>query len=162
MALALHRGQDWCWSSIGRGQKGQVMIRSPELEELVAKWFAAATAGDGSVVDDLISADPGACLIGSDPGEWFCGGDAVAQFIRGEVENAGGKVRFTPKETEAFEEGTVGWATAMLKITLPDGQQVSTRWSAVLHLEGGSWRFVQTHTSIGVDNDTVGWIYSAM
>ncbi|MDQ3156135.1 MAG: nuclear transport factor 2 family protein [Actinomycetota bacterium] len=82
------------------------------------------------------------------------------QFLRGEVDNAAGNVKFTPTETEAFEEGTVGWATTMLTITLPDGQHVSPRWSSVFHLEGDSWRFVQTHASIGVDNDVVGWIYS--
>ena len=136
------------------------MKRSPELEELVARWFAAATNGDSSIVDEMVSVDEGVCLIGSDPGEWFCGGDAVMQFLRGEVDNAGGDVKFVPNETEAFEEGTVGWATTMLKITMPDGQRVSPRWSSVFHLEGDSWRIVQTHTSIGVDNDAVGWIYS--
>ena len=94
------------------------MHRSPELEELVAHWFAAATAGDVSVVDTAVAAHPGVCLIGSDPGEWFRGGAAVAQFLRGEVTNAGGRARFSPAGTEAFEESTVGWATTRLTITL--------------------------------------------
>jgi hypothetical protein len=97
------------------------MHRSPELEDLVARWFAAATDGDGSVVDALVSVRPDVCLIGSDPGEWFRGGEVVAQFLRGEVTNAGGKARFSPDGTEAFEEGTVGWATTRLTITFPDG-----------------------------------------
>jgi ketosteroid isomerase-like protein len=136
------------------------MHRSPELEDLVARWFAAATAGDASVVDTLVSALPGVCLIGSDPVEWFRGGEAVAEFLRGEVTNAGGQARFSPAGTEAYVEGTVGWATTRLTITLPDGRHISPRWSSVFHREGDTWRFVQTHASIGVDNDAIGWTYS--
>jgi ketosteroid isomerase-like protein len=135
------------------------MHRSPELEDVVSRWFAAATLGDASVVDDSVSARPGTCLIGSDPGEWFRGAEEVAQFLRGEVTDAGGQAQFSPEGTEAFEEGTVGWATTRLTITLPDGRHVSPRWSAVFHREGDAWRFVQTHASIGVANEDIGWIY---
>ena len=135
------------------------MERSPELEGLVSRWFAAATGGDASVVDELVSADPGTCLIGSDPGEWFRGGEAVAGFLRGEVTNAGGQVQFSTEGTEAFVEGTVGWASTNLTITLPDGGHVSPRWTSVFHREADQWRFVQTHASIGVSNDEVGWTY---
>ena len=135
------------------------MQRSPELEDLVSRWFAAATRGDASVVDLYVSAHPETCLIGSDPGEWFRGGEVVAQFLRGEVVSAGGAARFSPEGTEAFEEGTVGWATTRLTITLSDGRHVSPRWSSVFHREDDTWRFVQTHASIGVGNDDVGWVY---
>ena len=135
------------------------MQRSSELEDLVSQWFAAATRGDASVVDDHVSAHPGTCLIGSDPGEWFRGGEAVAQFLRGEVISAGGAVQISPEGAEAFEEGTVGWATTKLTITLPDGRSVSPRWSSVFHREDDTWRFVHTHASIGVSNDDVGWRY---
>ena len=83
----------------------------------------------------------------------------VAQFLRSEVEGAGGDVSFAPADTEAFEEGTVGWATTNLTITLPDGRHISPRWSAVFHREDGVWMFVQTHASIGVGNEDVGWQY---
>ncbi|MBO1267635.1 nuclear transport factor 2 family protein [Arthrobacter cavernae] len=135
------------------------MRRSQELEDLVARWFAAASTGDASLVDTAVSLDPGARLIGSDPSEWLHGGEAVARFLRGEVTNAAGQAQFSPEGTEAFEEGTVGWATTRLTITLPDGGHVSPRWSAVFHREGDTWRFVQTHASIGVANADIGWIY---
>jgi hypothetical protein len=80
-------------------------------------------------------------------------------FLSGEVEGAAGNVRFTPHDTQAFSEGTVGWATTHLTITLPDGRHISPRWSAVFHKEDGVWKFVQTHASIGVPNDEVGWHY---
>jgi hypothetical protein len=111
------------------------------------------------VVDDYVSMDPTTCLIGSDPGEWFRGGEAVAKFLRGEVISAGGAAQFAPEGTEAFEEGTVGWATTNLTIALPDGRHISPRWSSVFHREDDTWRFVHTHASFGVGNDDVGWIY---
>jgi hypothetical protein len=83
----------------------------------------------------------------------------VAEFLAGEVEGAGGRATFEPKDVEAFSDATVGWATAQVMITLPDGKHVSPRWSAVLHRQGGVWRFVQTHASIAVPNGQIGWIY---
>lgn len=135
------------------------MERSPEIERLVLDWFAAATRGDPSLVAAHVSPGEGTRLIGSDPGEVFSGGEAVAAFLRGEVEGAGGRATFRPEGTEAFSEGSVGWATTRVTILLPDGKHVSPRWSAVFHREGGVWKFVQTHASFGVPNDRIGWVY---
>jgi adenylate cyclase len=135
------------------------MERSPEIEQLVTAWFLAASRGDASLVDAHVSPHDGVRLIGSDPAELFRGGDAVAQFLRGEVEGAGGGVSFTPADIDAFAEGSVGWATTTVTIELPDGKRVSPRWSSVFHLERGVWKIVHTHASIGVPNDEIGWVY---
>ena len=135
------------------------MERSPELEELVVAWFGGASRGDPSLVDERVSQSGGTRLIGSDPDEVFHGGAAVAAFLRGEVEGAGGRVAFAPEAVEAFSEGSVGWATAFVTITLPDGKHVTPRWSSVFRREDGVWKFVQTHASIGIANDAVGWQY---
>jgi ketosteroid isomerase-like protein len=135
------------------------MDRSTELEQLVARWFEAASRGDADMVDVHVSLDPRARLIGSDTSEWLAGGATIAEFLRGEVTGAAGRARFEPEGTEAFEEGTVGWATTRLTITLPGGQTVRPRWSAVFHREDGTWRFVQTHASIGIGNVEAGWTY---
>jgi ketosteroid isomerase-like protein len=135
------------------------MQKSAELEQLVAEWFQAASRGDASLVAVHVSLDDGVRLIGSDPGELFQGGSVVAEFLRGEVEAAGGNATFAPAGTEAFSEGTVGWATTAVTITLPDGRHVSPRWSSVFRLEDGVWKFVQTHASIGLPDDEIGWVY---
>jgi len=135
------------------------MERSAEIEQLVGAWFAAATKGDASLVATHVSQGDGTRLIGSDPEEVFKGGAAIAAFLVGEVEGAGGHATFTPTDTEAFSEGTVGWATTYLTITMPDGKYVSPRWSAVFRNEDGVWKFVQTHASIAVPNAEIGWIY---
>jgi ketosteroid isomerase-like protein len=131
--------------------------QSSELKRLVTAWFESASAGDASLVDRHVSRDPSARLIGSDPNEWVAGPD-VAEFLRGEVERSGGKVSFRPSETEAFSDRAVGWAATRLTITLPDGRSISPRWSAVFHREDGEWKFVQTHASIAVPNEEVGWV----
>ena len=135
------------------------MERSAEVEALVEAWFEAATRGDASLVATHVSAADSTRLIGSDPSEIFAGGAAVAAFLAGEVEGSGGRARFTPANTEAFREGTVAWATTHVTIAMPDGRRVSPRWSAVFHLEDGIWKFVQTHASIAVPNDQIGWVY---
>ena len=136
------------------------MERSAELRELVQAWFASASAGDGSLVDRHVSRSEMNRLIGSDPAEWIQGGPAVTEFLKGEVESSAGSVTFTPSDIEAFSEGTVGWAAAHLTISIPDGGRVSPRWSAVFHREDDVWKFVQTHASIPVKNDEIGWEYS--
>src|SRR5688500_20358860 len=135
-----------------------MMERSSEIEELVRRWFAAASRGDTSLILAHVSTGESTRLIGSAPEEVFKGGAAVADFLVGEIRSAGGNATFTPNDVEGFCEGSVGWATTNLKITLPDGKHVSPRWSAVFHREDGTWRFVQTHASLGIDNDKVGWV----
>lgn len=135
------------------------MERSADIVQLVHDWFAAASRGDTSLVDKHVSGAEGARLIGSDPDEWLRGGDAIARFLRDEVTGAAGDVTFTPSDTEAFRQGSVGWAATRLTIALPDGKRVTPRWTAVFVHDNGVWRFVQTHASIGVANEGVGWTY---
>jgi ketosteroid isomerase-like protein len=135
------------------------MEKSPELLQVVSDWFAAASRGDPALIERHVSTSSSARLVGSDPEEWLQGGDAIATFLRGEVTGAGGHVRFTPSETEAFTSGDVGWAATKLTIAMPDGREVTPRWTAVLEREGGEWRFVQTHASIAVSNDAISWTY---
>ncbi len=33
------------------------------------------------------------------------------------------------------------------------------RWSAVFRKDAGEWQFVQTHASIAIPNDQIGWSY---
>jgi ketosteroid isomerase-like protein len=135
------------------------MERSADLEEFIGAWFAAATTGDSSLASAHVSTGDGTRLIGSDPTEDLRGGEAVRDFLIGEVEGAGGQATFHPTDIEAFCEGTVGWATTNLTITMSDGRRVSPRWTAVLHREDGAWKFIQTHASIGVPNADIGWEY---
>jgi ketosteroid isomerase-like protein len=135
------------------------MEKSPELVQLVNDWFAAASQCDASLIAKHVTDSESARLIGSDPDEWLRGGDVIATFLRGEVEGGGGNVSFTPSETEAFSSGDVGWAATKVTIAMPDGRMVTPRWTSVFERRDGVWQFVQTHASIGVANDAIGWTY---
>ena len=135
------------------------MLEEPTIVEVVHAWFEAASRGDPAAIDRHLSISPFTRLVGSDPDEWLRGGEQIAAFLQGEVEGAAGAVTFTPSETEAFAVGDVGWAATKLTITLPDGKRVSPRWTAVFVRHDGVWQFVQTHASIAVANDQVGWTY---
>jgi hypothetical protein len=66
------------------------------------------------------------------PEEWLDGSGG-----RGSREGAVGRQRpVLFINTEAFQEGTVGWAVTRQTITLPDDRQVSPRWTAVFHEDG--------------------------
>ena len=135
------------------------MDPNPDLVALVGDWFAAASRGDPTLVDRHLSTSSATRLVGSDPGEWLQGGEQIAAFLRGEVQGAGGQVTFTPSDTEAYSHGDVGWAATKLTISLADGQRVTPRWTAVFVRRDGTWQFVQTHASIAVANDQIGWTY---
>jgi adenylate cyclase len=132
------------------------MERSAELESLIAAWFDAATKGDPAQVDRYVSRDGGTRLIGSDPDEWL-DGQAAVDFLKRELEASKGGVR-SAADTEAFTEGSVGWASTRLTVTFQGGRSVAARWTAVLHQEDGEWKIVQLHASIGVPNEEAGWV----
>ena len=135
------------------------MVPDPTVVEVVMAWFAAATRGDASILDRHLSLERGTRLVGSDAGEWLRGGEAIGAFLRGEVLGAGGAVRFSPGDVEGYSRGDVGWAATRLSISLPDGNEVNPRWTAVMVREHETWKIVQTHASIAVGNTEAGWTY---
>ena len=99
-----------------------------------------------------MSRAPGLRIIGTDPAEWLDGEPAFA-FLRDEAGAVGGKVTIALRSLEGFAEGSVGWGAAVPEITLPEGNTVSPRWSAVFHREDGAWKLVQLHASVPVANE---------
>jgi ketosteroid isomerase-like protein len=128
------------------------MEPSPELRSIIAGWFAAVANGDATWVDRYVSRQAGVRLVCTDPSEWLAA-EQVAEMLRAEALAMGGQVKVTLDATEAFCEGTVGWGVARPTITLPNGRDFTPRWSAVFHQEGGEWKLVQLHASVGVPNE---------
>lgn len=136
------------------------MQASTELRTIIAGWFESVAKGDLSWVENHISHRAGVRLVGTDPAEWL-EGPQVAEFLREEVKALRGLIRVSPGETEAFQEGTVGWGVSYPILTLPNGKQFSPRWSAVFHREDGEWKLVQLHASVGVPNEALLGVESA-
>jgi hypothetical protein len=125
---------------------------STELCNIIAGWFESVGKGDPSWADHHISRKDGVRLVGTDPSEML-EGEKVAEFLREEVKAMGGVVKVSLGEVEAYQEGSVGWGLARPTLTLPNGTQVSPRWSAVFHQEDGAWKLVQLHASVGISNE---------
>jgi hypothetical protein len=127
------------------------MEESREICDVISGWFAAAEKGDTKWRDRHVSPHADLRIIGTDPQEWLKGQAAFA-FLADEAAHVGGKISIVVREVEGFREGSVGWGCAVPEIALMDGRTVSPRWSAVFHLEDGTWKMVQLHASVAIAN----------
>lgn len=130
------------------------MERSAELEQLVHEWWRSFSSGDGAWFEHHISSSEQVRLVGTDPSDWQEGAH-VRGFLSTAVSALDGALSISPGDPAAFQEGSVGWAVARPTVTLPEGREVTLRWTAVFHREDGEWRAVQIHGSIGVPDAEV-------
>lgn len=114
--------------------------------------FKSVAKGDLSWAERHISRRAGVRLVGADPAEWL-EGPQVAKFLKEEVKALGNVVQISCRDTEAYEEDSVGWGLSTPILTLPNGKQIAPRWSAVFHREDGEWKLVQLHASVGVAHE---------
>jgi class 3 adenylate cyclase/ketosteroid isomerase-like protein len=115
---------------------------SEEIRRIVQRWYEAISEGDEDYLDRL-SEHAGTLMIGTDPAEWWQGREVRAIWGRQMEETGPFPVT---GEIEAWEEGTVGWASARETITWA-GKRFESRATYVLHLERGNWKIVQVHWS---------------
>ena len=121
------------------------MEPSEEIRRVIHRWMIAISEGDADAVLGRLSEHPGTLTIGTDPAEWWYGQEARAIWGR-QIEELG-TFSFTWDEIEAWEEGTVGWASAKETINMPE-KSFEARATYVLHLEQGEWKVVQIHWSL--------------
>jgi len=132
------------------------MQSSSEIEAIVDRFFAAMNQRDSVTFINLHADEPGVVFIGTDPVEWWVGLDSLASINEAQMnEFEAGGLSFDLGSVDAFVEGTVGWAAARPTLLFPDGTRVSSRFTAVLHLDRGIWRFVQWHVSVGTENEEI-------
>ena len=130
------------------------MRASTELEDLIAGYFNAFTAGDVEWVDRHVSRDPALRLIGTDPSEWLRGG-AGFELFRREAASANGALTAELSEIEAYRDGAVGWGAVLVEFTNRAGAIARARFSVVFRVEGDEWRMVSSHTSVAVPDADV-------
>lgn len=132
------------------------MQPSPEIREAARQILRDQLAGNIDAVMQAISQEPGFLTIGTAPTEWFAGAAAFEQAARGAAAAGGGAMPpIENLEVEAYQEGTVGWGSERGTLRLPNGVTLSIRGTYVVHQEGGRWKAVQTHTSIGISDDQI-------
>src|SRR5262245_12718744 len=122
---------------------------SEEIRRIVDRFTKASAGGDHEAALARLSEHAGTLIIGNDPGEWWHGETARAIWQR-QLEEIGGFPVVTD-ELEAWEEGTVGWASCKETITSA-GTSFAGRATYVLHLERDEWKIVQIHWSLPKPN----------
>ena len=127
--------------------------QSADVREVFLRYYQAIQTADVGLLATLLSHEEGVLGIGTDPAEWWSGYATLERIITAqmrEMRDAG--VTFQPGDAQCYSEGSVGWCADQGRIRLPDGPEVPARITAVFHQEGGDWKMVQFHTSIGVPN----------
>lgn len=95
-------------------------------------------------------------VIGTDPAEWWQGSDEVMRAMGAQIaEMKAAGVGIERGGVRAYREGPVAWASEKAAFRLDDGTVVPIRITAVLTGDGGSWKLVQWHSSVGVANKEV-------
>ena len=129
------------------------MERSEEIRRVVHRWMAAISVPDAEAALARLSDFPGALTIGTDVAEWWHGPDGRAIWQR-QIEELG-RFPVSWEAIDAWEEGSVGWASVKFTIKWAD-ETHDMRGTYVLHLEHGEWKLVQIHWSIPRANEDIG------
>jgi class 3 adenylate cyclase len=122
---------------------------SEEIRRVVERFTRATAEGDHEAALARLSEHAGTLIIGNDPDEWWHG-DAAHAIWQRQLEEIGA-FPVVAYEVEAWEEGTVGWASVKETIA-PSDSSLDARATYVLHLERGEWRIVQVHWSLPKPN----------
>ena len=129
------------------------MEPSEEIRRIVHRWMIAISKSEKESALGRLSEHPGALMIGTDLAEWWRGEEARLIWGRQIDELNGFPVAWD--EIEAWEEGSVGWAS--LKFTLTWAERtLDARATYVFHLEHGEWKAVQGHWSMPFANEDMG------
>jgi SnoaL-like domain len=127
------------------------MQQDPELKEVVLGFYGAWESGNAASFAEMTSDEPGMVFIGTDSEEWWESRDRLAQAAHAQHEEAAYRVR--PGELKAYRIGDFGIIADRPTFILPDGTESPFRFTAVFQKEGGTWKLVQAHASIGVANE---------
>jgi hypothetical protein len=125
------------------------MRQSAEVREAMLRFYDRLSASDVASFDRLVSQEPATLVIGTAPGEWVTERDRLRFGFEAEG------VRIEAGEPLGYEEGSLGWVVDQPRFFLPDGSAMQTRLTAVLRREGGAWKLVHMHVSVGVPDDEV-------
>ncbi len=132
------------------------MERCEAAESVLNEILDSFQQGDVGLFERHLTSGPEPVVIGTDPAEWWQGSDEVIRAMGAqiaEMKTAG--IGIEAGEVRAYREGPVAWASDKAAFKLPDGTVVPIRITAVLTGDGGSWKLVQWHSSVGVENKEI-------
>jgi hypothetical protein len=124
------------------------MKESAAVAEAWRRFCAGVTEGKVEEFDDIVS-DKAHLIIGTAPGENVS--DRKAMKFGFETEG----ITLQSRSARGFEEGSLGWVVDEPRFGFPDGSGMDCRVTAVMRNEGGTWRLVHAHFSVGVPDEEV-------
>lgn len=127
------------------------MKSSAGVRDGLLRFYEQFCTGDGDSFAEVIADVPGVSVIGSGPDEGHAGReDWIASYKAG-IAEAGIKLR--GDDPRGYEEGSVGWAVDRPSFVMPNGAELPTRLTGVLHKESDEWKIVHLHFSVGVPDE---------
>lgn len=130
------------------------MRESADVRAAMLEFYDRLSAGDVDRFDDLVSSDPSAIIVGTAPGEWV----AERDRMRYGFETEGVEIRPGRRAVgyaERDEDRALGWFLDDPVFVFPETGPLDTRLTAVLRHEGGRWKLLHFHVSIGVPDGEV-------
>lgn len=124
------------------------MENSITLRDAVLRFFDRFSANDVDSFDSIVT-EGETLFIGTGPDDWFTDRERLRRGFAAEG------FLMEPQHLEAWEEGSVGWAVDEPIMRDPKVGPIRTRFSAVFRREGGSWKLVMSHLSVGIPDDEV-------
>jgi ketosteroid isomerase-like protein len=123
-----------------------------EVRAVIDAITEALQTADAKKLNALLSDLPGSTHIGTDPREWWTKDQLLADISQA-MSVGEGQVGVETGDVTVHVLGDVAWAEGTAKFTNGEGAERAVRTTGVLVREGGAWRAVQSHASIGVPNE---------
>ena len=124
------------------------MKESRALVDAWQRFCAGISKGKIEDFDDIVS-EKAHLIIGTAPGENVSDREAMKFGFKTEG------VTLDSRSARGFEEGSLGWVVDEPRFGFPDGSGMDCRVTAVMRNEGGTWRLVHAHFSVGVPDEEV-------
>ena len=131
------------------------MEESAEVRAVAMHYFDAICRGDTRYLEQFVSREEGTLLIGTDPNEWWVGHERIIGTWKEQFEAVGGSLPIRATNLQAYQDGNVGWFAAQPVMTLPGGEGMTFRITAVVRKEADDWKLVSSHASFGVANEEI-------
>jgi adenylate cyclase len=127
--------------------------RSPELEAMARRRFDAWNTRDVETLCNLYADEPALLVIGTDPDEWWCGAPAIRTMLEVHTPELHAiSATMDIDHIEAWAHGNVGWIACRLTMH-SNNASTPMRYTGVLILDRGVWKFIQAHLSQGAANE---------
>lgn len=133
------------------------MRRSAEVRGTLLRFYEVFSAADLERLARIITQeDEGILVIGTDPDDCIEGREQWIAARKALMEGRWEGLRLEAgEEPRGYEEGSMGWVADRPSVVMADGTTITMRLTGVVRREGGGWRLVHVHLSVGVPDEEV-------